>query len=252
MLKEHLSQDHDAASRRFEKIEKHVAWIHCQVLLGNPTRILDLGCGPGLYASRLARLGHECVGIDFSPASIAYAREQAKREKLRCTYVHEDIRVADYGTGYGLVMLIFGEFNVFSPTDARAILEKAHHALAENGLLLLEPHTYLAVRKIGERSSSWYSASGGLFSDRPHICLWESFWDAENEATTERHFIIDALTADVARHAASTRAYTNEQYRSLLAECGFGEVEFHPSLVGDVDESQSDLTVVVSRKRNAG
>src|SRR5512139_3579983 len=72
MLLEHLSQEHDAASRRFETIDRHVHWIHHAVLSGQPTRILDLGCGPGLYSSRLARLGHECVGIDFSPASIAH------------------------------------------------------------------------------------------------------------------------------------------------------------------------------------
>ena len=28
MLREHLSQDHDLASRRLEVIEAHVAWIH--------------------------------------------------------------------------------------------------------------------------------------------------------------------------------------------------------------------------------
>ena len=55
MLREHLSQEHDAASRRFEKIDAHVDWIHHELLSGRATRILDLGCGPGLYASRLAR-----------------------------------------------------------------------------------------------------------------------------------------------------------------------------------------------------
>ncbi|MCA9368642.1 class I SAM-dependent methyltransferase, partial [Candidatus Kaiserbacteria bacterium] len=28
MLQEHLSQEHDAASRRFAVIDQHVAWIH--------------------------------------------------------------------------------------------------------------------------------------------------------------------------------------------------------------------------------
>ena len=41
-------------------------------------RVLDLGCGPGLYTTRLAKLGHTCVGIDFSPASIAYAKAEAE------------------------------------------------------------------------------------------------------------------------------------------------------------------------------
>ncbi len=145
----HLSQEHDAASRRFEVIDQHVGWIHNELLCGHPSRILDLGCGLGLYASRLSKLGHECVGIDFSPASIALAREQAEREGLRCTYVQDDIRAPDYGTGYGLVMLIFGEFNAFSPSDAMGISIKAHGALAEGGILLLEPHTASAVREMG-------------------------------------------------------------------------------------------------------
>jgi 2-polyprenyl-3-methyl-5-hydroxy-6-metoxy-1,4-benzoquinol methylase len=175
MLKEHLSQAHDAASRRFETIDRHVSWIHEQVLKGKPARILDLGCGPGLYTYRLARLGHSCVGIDFSPASIAYAREQAQEAGLECRYLQQDIRTADYGGEYGLVISIFGEFNVFRPQEAKAILTKACRALAPNGFLLLEPHTFEAVVEIGKQPSSWYSTEKGLFSDAPHLCLQENF-----------------------------------------------------------------------------
>ena len=249
MLREHLSQEHDAASRRIETVDKHVEWIHHRLLSGNPTRILDLGCGPGLYTSRLAKLGHECVGIDFSPASVAYAREQAEKEQLRCTYLQQDIRVADYGTEYGLIMLIFGEFNVFRPEDARLILGKAHRALVGNGILLLEAHTSAAVRKIGERPPSWHSADSGLFSDEPHVVLQETFWDSEAGTTTERYFTIDARTGDMARHASSMQAYTDQQYESLLADCGFGGVGFHESLTGRADERQRDLVVIVSRRQ---
>lgn len=63
MLDEHLSQEHDAASRRLSKIGEQVDWIHSELLGGHSTRVLDLCCGPGLYTSRLAALGHECVGI---------------------------------------------------------------------------------------------------------------------------------------------------------------------------------------------
>ena len=248
MLEEHLSQEHDAASRRLEKVEQHVDWIHRQVLSGSPTRILDLGCGPGLYASRLARLGNECVGIDFSPASISYARLEALGAGLRCTYLHEDIRVAEYGGGFGLVMLIFGEFNVFTPADAKGILNKARHALKDDGLLLLEPHTYAAVREIGHQSPSWYSRESGLFSDRPYLCLQESFWDVERETATTRYLIVDVSTGNVTRHADTMQAYTDEGYRSLLAECGFGEPEIFPSLTGEVDDSQGGLMAIVARK----
>ena len=73
MLREHLSQDHDLASRRLERIDSHVAWIHAEVLGSTPSRVLDLGCGPGLYAHRLARRGHACSGIDFGPSCVTFA-----------------------------------------------------------------------------------------------------------------------------------------------------------------------------------
>jgi len=36
----------------------------------------------------------------------------------------------------------------------------------------------------------------------------------------------------------------------MLAECGFEDVEFFPSLTGEEDESQSDLMAIVARKRD--
>ena len=250
MLREHLSQEHDAASRRFKIIDGHVKWIHTHVLKEVPSQILDLGCGPGLYTSRLARLGHRCVGIDFSPASIARAKKEAGKADLQCSYIQRDIRTMDYGHGYGLVILVFGEFNVFRPAEARGILEKARRALAADGLLLLEPHTFEAVRKMGEQSSSWHSAQRGLFSDEPHVCLQESFWDAESSVAITRYYVIDATTGKVTRHSASVQAYKNEQYQSLLAECGFGEVEICSSLDGNIEGAGSDFTVIVSQKRH--
>ncbi len=247
MLREHLSQNHDAASRRFAAIDEHVAWIHHTLLAEKPGRILDLGCGPGLYTSRLSRLGHECTGIDFGPASIAYARGQAERDGLRCTYVQEDIRAAAYGTDYDLVMFIYGEFNVFRHSDARMILDKAYDALAEGGLLVLEVHTFAAVRQQGG-NSWWYTTESGLFSEKPHICLYESFWDPEQEAVSERYYIVDALSGEVTPHASSMQAYTEEGYESLLTSCGFVDVEFQPSLKGEVDESQALFVVLVARK----
>jgi SAM-dependent methyltransferase len=248
MLREHLSQEHDAASRRFETIDRHVNWIHTHVLKEKPTRVLDLGCGPGLYTNRLARLGHQCVGIDFSPASIAYAREQAEPAGLDCEYSQQDIRTADYGNEYGLVMSIFGEFNVFRPAEAKGILSKAWHALGPDGLLLLEPHTFEKVVDIGGQPSSWFSTEKGLFSDEPHLFLQENFWDADDRVAIQRYFVIEAATGEVVCNSSSMQAYTNEEYRSLLVECGFGEVAFYPSLGMSTSSLKSDLIAILSRK----
>ena len=248
MLAEHLSQAHDMASRRFEVIDNHIKWIHHKLLKGKRSKILDLACGPGFYNSRLAKLGHECVGIDYSPASIKYAAEQTAKEKLSCEYLHEDIRKADFGTGFDLAMLIFGELNVFRPADAKAILKKTNHALAENGIVLLEPHSFAVIKSIGEQPSSWYSAKSGLFSDKPHICLDESFWDAETSTATKRYFVIDASTSDIAHYATTYQAYTDQQYHSLLEESGFKAIKFYPSLGEAKAKHQTDLIAITAKK----
>jgi SAM-dependent methyltransferase len=248
MLHEHLSQDHDWASRKMVTIDRHVEWIRQQLPAGGSTRVLDLGCGPGLYASRLAAGGQECVGIDFSPASIEYARQVAQREHLACSYRQEDVRRADFGTGYGLVMFVYGELNVFRPEEASGILEKAHAALQPGGTLVLEVHTFEVVKEIGLGSPSWYSTAAGLFSARPHLCLQENFWDAARSAATERYYILDAETGEVIRYADSIQAYTQEEYLSLLKNAGFVDVKIFPSLTGEEDPTQAHLFVLLAHK----
>jgi SAM-dependent methyltransferase len=248
MLDQHLSQAHDAASRRSTTIDRHVAWIHRSLLHDRPTTILDLGCGPGLYASRLARLGHTCVGIDFSPAAIAYARTSADAQRLACRYQLEDVRSAAFGSGFGLVMCVFGEINVFAPAQASALLKKAYDALEGGGLLLLEAHTFEAVQQIGEHAPSWFTAESGLFGATPHLCLTEHFWHAQANAATTRYYVVELATGSLTRYAQSFQAYRQPEYTALLQTCGFDDVAFIPALTGEPEPDQPDLFVVVARK----
>ncbi|HEY5730513.1 MAG TPA: class I SAM-dependent methyltransferase [Anaerolineales bacterium] len=57
MLKAHLDPNIDAASRKPEIIDRSVRWLMGTLGLKAGASILDLGCGPGLYASRFARAG---------------------------------------------------------------------------------------------------------------------------------------------------------------------------------------------------
>lgn len=248
MLKEHLCQDNDAASRRLVTIEKQVKWIDHELLNSVPTKILDLGCGPGLYTNRLSKLGHSCVGIDFSPASIAYANDQALREDLPCRYLLRDIRETNYGNDFGLVMLTYGEFNSFDHKDAKSIIKKAYRSLERNGVLLLEPHTYQAVKEMGEPKTSWYTKEKGLFSSRPYVCLEERFWDSVLHTSTTRYYIIDGATGDVNRYAQTMQAYDDEEYSVLLTDCGFSDATFLPSLTGSTYEKQKGLQVITAKK----
>lgn len=248
ILEYHLSQEHDLASRRLKIIDKHVKWIHSYILEKKPSSILDLGCGPGFYSNRLTSLGHSCVGIDFSPASIEYAKKKATDANQDIEYQCEDIRTGDYGSGYDLSMMVYGEFNVFNKEDIKSILLKAFNSLDDGGVFIAEPNRFDTIKGVGETPASWYSAESGLFSPEPHLCLMENFWNNTQRTAISRYIIVDAESGEATLHASSMIVYTRDDYKRLLKDAGFNEVEFHESLTGDTVELNTNLEVIIARK----
>ena len=66
MLAFDLDGEVDVSSRRTSFIDSSARWMIERFALSESSRVIDFGCGPGLYTSRFARLGAEVVGIDFS------------------------------------------------------------------------------------------------------------------------------------------------------------------------------------------
>ncbi len=55
MLTYHLDENIDVSSRRPDFIDRSVEWIAGHFRIDAETRIADFGCGPGLYAAKLAQ-----------------------------------------------------------------------------------------------------------------------------------------------------------------------------------------------------
>ncbi len=248
MLREHLSQEHDVGTRRKTIVEKQASWVHSTLLAGHRTRILDLGCGPGLYSHEFAQLGHQPIGIDYSPASIDFARRVAKAQKLRCEFRLEDFLSAEYGQGFGLALLTFGDLNTFIPDDGRRILTKIYQSLAPRGMLLLEPLSFAAVEKIGNQESSWYSEEAGIFAAEPHICLEECDWDPEEKTAAVHYYILHAAQPEIDYYLQKYYAFSDDELQKTLLETGFSTVEFYPGFTQTKSDFDDDLIALVARK----
>lgn len=222
MLENHLSQEHDWASRRQTVIEQQVAWIASQLPTG--ARVLDLGCGPGLYTRRLAERGFRCTGVDFSPASIEWARQQAQAADLNIDYVHQDIRTYCPEKTFDFIMITFGELNVFSAPDARAIITRCEKWMKPGGRLLTEVHTFDEVKRQGMAPANWQRYPQGLFLAVPHLLLTENAWDEENQISSTLFWAIEE-NGRVTRFGSQMTAWRDEEYVRLLGDAGLTVVQ---------------------------
>ena len=139
MLATHLDGETDLASRKTVFIDRSVEWIVSRFGVSSETRIADFGCGPGLYASRLARTGAQVTGIDFSPRSIRYAREQADKSGLSIRYVNENY--LDYQTDdrFDLVLMSRRALDVFLANREAHLFLQGHilSKVGDNPLVVL-------------------------------------------------------------------------------------------------------------------
>ncbi|GAB7023967.1 class I SAM-dependent methyltransferase [Salidesulfovibrio brasiliensis] len=225
MLREHLTQDHDLASRKQETITAQCRWLNDRFRTDESLRILDLCCGPGLYAQNLTAPRDRYTGMDFGPASIDHAIKHYGSSHH--TFKLDDVASAPFGGPYDLILMIYGEFNVFPPETCRAILHRVWRALAPGGTLAVEPHRFDAVKSLGQAPQSWQTAESGLFSQRPHICLTQSHWLESLHVAQTLFHVIDAESGNVEEYRNTMQAWTNEEYRALMEDAGFTSVTLH-------------------------
>lgn len=182
LLKAHLDPNWDAATRKPEFLDKSVNWTSKIAPPSQYKYLLDLGCGPGLYAERFSTAGYFVTGVDFSKRSIAYAKERMLLNKSNIEYLYQDYLTIDYIEQFDVITLIYCDYPALSITDRLNLLRKVYKALKPGGKFIFDVFTP-KMRK--EEGHSWqYSEEGGFWSEKPHVCL-EAVYQYDDDDQTE-------------------------------------------------------------------
>jgi SAM-dependent methyltransferase len=108
--------------------------------LGDPPygKALDIGCGTGRHALRLARLGWQATGIDVVPLAIKKARQRAAGGGAEVRFVTGDVtRMSSVvGDGYRLLVDV-GCFTCLDDGQQAAYAREAAAVADPDGVLLL-------------------------------------------------------------------------------------------------------------------
>lgn len=105
---------------------------------------IDVGCGAGLLAEPLARMGATVTGVDAAPENIAAARDHAAGQELSIAYFAGELAALPSGT-FDLVTSMEVVEHV---TDPAAFIGELAARLAPGGLMILSTPNRTAFSKL--------------------------------------------------------------------------------------------------------
>lgn len=244
MLEAHLNPAHDAASRKIETINETIKfWLETGIIKPG-MKLLDLGCGPGLYAQRLASAGVQVVGLDISEGSIEYAKNQAKLLGLNIDYRHMNFFDMNFDNEFDCVIQVYGELCVFSDASRDCLLNKIHTALKKDGLFIFDVSTR-NLRKKDRLSTNWYICDSGFWHAGKHLVLEQGFDYPENDVWLDQYTVI--REDDVKVYRNWFHDYSEKTIRSVLVDNSFLVNSIWNDLAGSAYEENGDWIGIVAK-----
>jgi cyclopropane fatty-acyl-phospholipid synthase-like methyltransferase len=246
MLKFHLAEDVDLASRNLELVERSCEWIAQRFGLAEGVRVCDFGCGPGLYTTRFAQTGAQVSGVDFSRVSIGHAQKTAGEKGLDINYTCQDYLQYQSNERFDLITLIFCDYCALSPTQRKTLLDKFNTLLAPGGALLLDVITEARFDELSEERGYTFSASGGFWSAGPYYEFKTSFLYQDERLSLDKYTIIEPNRWR--RIYNWLQHYSLESLRAEFAQSGFEITGQFSNVAGDLYEPGSPEMAVIAQK----
>ncbi|EOT40250.1 MULTISPECIES: class I SAM-dependent methyltransferase [Enterococcus] len=246
LLKAHLDQTTDGASRKKLFISDSVNWIASLMKDAPNSSLLDLGCGPGLYAEKLALKGYAITGIDFSAASITYALASAKKKKLTIQYFLGNYVDYDFATAsYDCVLLIYCDLGVFSPAARKQLFRKIYQLLKPGGLFIFDVFTSKYYQSFGD-STAWEIEVGGFWSRKKCLHLQKNQHYVNTNTYLESHYLI--YPNHYKEFFIWDTVFTPTELKNELHQIGFSSSTVFGDVAGaSYDEASTTFCLVVQK-----
>jgi len=240
MLRFHLNQETDLASRRCEAIDRVVNWIDSQINLSNKS-LCDLGCGPGLYTERFAELNAKVTGVDFSKYTLDYAREQSKQP---VRYIQADYLIDELPSGFDVITLIYTDLCALSKIQRRTLLGRMRGMLNSEGRIVIDVAGMGQFNNKDEITLIEDRLMGGFWSAGEYVGIQKSFLYQDQSLSLDRYVIVEPN--ETWQVYNWFQHYTPKSIEAELQEAGFNITEMVGDLTGEQLTADGDLIGIIA------
>lgn len=246
MLKYHLNEEVDAASRNKKFIDKSTQWITSHFNLNTIKNIIDFGCGPGLYTTRLAKSGANVTGVDFSKNSLEYAKNMAKEENLDINYINTNYLDFESDNKFDLITMIMCDFCVLSPEQRKIMLKKFANILKPDGKVLLDAYTIKAFDDRVESATYELNQLYGFWSPDKYYGFVNIFKYNDERVVLDKYTIIEK---DRTREVYNWLQYFSlDAIKKEFLDNGLEIIEVYSDVAGSsYDEEKSEFAIVAKK-----
>jgi SAM-dependent methyltransferase len=121
-----------------ERTDAEAAFIESALAAAPGDQVLDLACGSGRHAIRMAQRGYRVTGVDFNPRYLELAAAEARQAGVAVEWVVGDMRSLDFASRFERVYSFFTSFGYYSDEENLEVLGRIARALKPGGRLLLD------------------------------------------------------------------------------------------------------------------
>jgi 2-polyprenyl-3-methyl-5-hydroxy-6-metoxy-1,4-benzoquinol methylase len=245
MLAAHLNTELESATRKYDFIVKSVNWINELTAANGRKKLLDLGCGPGIYAELFAEKGFDVTGIDISQRSINYAKESSEKKGLNINYQMKSYLEMDYTEEFDVITLIYCDFGVLNTEMRELLLKKIYKALKPEGILIFDVFSEKEYQ-MKEENTNWTYSNGGYWSTNPYACLYSFQRYEESSVFLEQYVIIEE--DNVKCYNLWNHGFNTEELSQDLNTAGFDKINFYDDVSGKNFTGENNVICITAYK----
>lgn len=248
VLETHLNEALQGGSKSEKFIKESIGFIKNIAPHDQYNRVLDLGCGPGLYSNKLAQAGYDVTGVDISKVSIDYAQSQANQNKnLKLQYYRNDLFDYPIEAPQDIVLLIYQLYGTFSLKDRERLLHKVHENLTENGLFIIDALTINAFHNFEEQQVWSFSKKDNLISNDKFLVFMSAQTFDENITLQKSTYLFKS--GEVLDFSDWNQYFTFNMFEKELNRAGFDIVDVYGDVNGEQYNPNDNVFSVIAKKK---